>query len=237
MSKNKQKAPLSKKIVTYSIAASGALAIGAQVDAAPQYSGAINETVSDDSFIIDIDGVTPAEFEFINFQNFNSGNYLYFNPTINLMIHGEIETFNSQDIPLASRFTTSQQIGPGSNWGKYFVLGEKINEDSFEAGNFLGKTGFIGVQFQKGNNTHYGWIHFEGPNTPTYGKIIDWGYESEPDTPILAGAPKYTQPTKTHTIPTLNEWGMLILMALILEEGLRRMRREKDTLVQLVEIS
>ena len=127
-------------------------------------------------------------------------------------------------------------IGTDNQFGKYVFLG--VGEGiAVPPGNFLGKTGFIGVQFKKGNDTHYGWIHFEGPNPPTYGKIIDWGYESEPDTPILAGAPKYTQPTKTQTIPTLNEWGMLILMALILEEGLRRMRREKDTLAQSVEIS
>jgi len=228
MSKDKQNAPLSKKIVTYSIAASGALAIGAQVDAAPQYSGAINETVSAGRFAIDIDADMSVEYTFIN--------YAQSNYNVNGLEMNENAKIQGQAQPFASCLTTSQQIGPGNQFGKYYyLLGIRDSSDAY--GNFLGKTGFIGVQFKKGNDTHYGWIHFEGPNPPTYGKIIDWGYESEPDTPILAGAPKYTQPTKTHTIPTLNEWGMLILMALILEEGLRRMRREKDTLAQSVEIS
>jgi hypothetical protein len=231
MSKNKQNVPLSKMIVTYSIAASGALAIGAQVDAAPQYSGLIDVNVNNDTYPIDIDAVMPAEYTFINSYSSNySSNGLFLNDNDNAKIQGQTSM-------AASYLTTSQQIGPDNNFGKYVILGQVGLPSQFPPGNFLGKTGFIGVQFKKGNDTHYGWIHFEGPNPPTYGKIIDWGYESEPNTPILAGAPKYTQPTKTHTIPTLNEWGMLILMALILEEGLRRMRREKDTLVQSVEIS
>ncbi|ETR65781.1 MAG: hypothetical protein OMM_13722 [Candidatus Magnetoglobus multicellularis str. Araruama] len=157
-----------------------------------------------------------VEYSLVNLINSNMRGNAIFGMNENAKIQGQTQ-------PFASCLTTSQQIGTGNQFGKYYYwLGF-----SNVYGNFLGKTGFIGVQFQQGNDTHYGWIHFEGPNPPTYGKIIDWGYESEPDTPILAGAPKYTQPTKTHTIPTLNEWGMLILMALILEEGLRRMRREK----------
>jgi hypothetical protein len=233
MSKNKQNVPLSKKIVTYSIAASGALAIGAQVDAAPQYSGVINKTISwtlgaPDTFAIDIDDDMSVEYSLVNDIN----GFVNMNQIIPISSNAKMQG----QLSCASYLTTSDQIGTDNQFGKYVFLG--VGEGiAVPPGNFLGKTGFIGVQFKKGNDTHYGWIHFEGPNPPTYGKIIDWGYESEPDTPILAGAPKYTQPTKTHTIPTLNEWGMLILMALILEEGLRRMRREKDTLVQLVEIS
>ena len=66
---------------------------------------------------------------------------------------------------------------------------------------------FIGVEFQRNGNTHYGWIQYEGfgiaefellggpdgPITfigiPTLGGFIDsWAYETEPNTAIIAGA-------------------------------------------------
>ncbi|MBA3483682.1 MAG: PEP-CTERM sorting domain-containing protein [Pirellulales bacterium] len=53
--------------------------------------------------------------------------------------------------------------------------------------------GYIGVQFPIGGATHYGYVGFEGvendENEPgPEGRVLGFGYESTPDTPIAAGA-------------------------------------------------
>ncbi len=56
--------------------------------------------------------------------------------------------------------------------------------------------------------------------------IIDWAYEDTPDTPILAGATGVVpQP-----IPTLNEWGMIVLMTLL--AGAAAWKMNKPELLQ-----
>lgn len=54
-------------------------------------------------------------------------------------------------------------------------------------------TGFAGIQFQIGANTHYGWIRLKwtdsadagpDPNTVT---VMDWAYNNTPNASILAG--------------------------------------------------
>ncbi|MCL4790016.1 MAG: hypothetical protein KJ070_25080 [Verrucomicrobia bacterium] len=45
--------------------------------------------------------------------------------------------------------------------------------------------GFVGVRFYAADGAHYGWIRV-GLGFPTL--VLDWAYESEPDTPIIAGA-------------------------------------------------
>ena len=45
--------------------------------------------------------------------------------------------------------------------------------------------GYLGARFQAEDGWHYGWIHVALENAPT---IVDWAYESQPDTTIAAGA-------------------------------------------------
>jgi hypothetical protein len=58
----------------------------------------------------------------------------------------------------------------------------------------LGETGeaYLGIAFDVGESTHYGWIHVTlGEVNPDYGFrdpiTASWAYESTPDTPIVAG--------------------------------------------------
>jgi hypothetical protein len=53
--------------------------------------------------------------------------------------------------------------------------------------------GFIGVEFTIDTATHYGYVGFQGVETDDLnagpeGRIFGFGYESEPNTPIAAGA-------------------------------------------------
>jgi len=87
-------------LLTYSIAASGALAIGAQVDAATQYSGAINETVSGtlgapDTFAIDIDADMSVEYSLVNLINANMCGNAIVVMNENAKIQGQTQSFAS----------------------------------------------------------------------------------------------------------------------------------------------
>ena len=116
---------------------------------------------------------------------------------------------------------------PPDNGGKVepVVLGSLLGPDSSEfSGDWYNHTdnngssgfglftlqfqdAFIGVEFQRNGNTHYGWIQYEGfgvaefqllggPDGPItfigfdeLGGFIDsWAYETEPNTAIIAGA-------------------------------------------------
>ena len=53
-----------------------------------------------------------------------------------------------------------------------------------------GTTAFMGIQFQIGEAWHYGWMRLHGTEWLSFGgtTILDWAYETRPDTPIFAGA-------------------------------------------------
>ncbi|MEO5360494.1 MAG: IPTL-CTERM sorting domain-containing protein [Nitrospirota bacterium] len=80
------------------------------------------------------------------------------------------------------------------------------------AGPFTGATAYIGVRFKSSSCSapyyHYGWIKYTGNGAkPETGTITGWAYESSCNQPIRAGQ------TATDT-PTLNEWGMMLLVLL-----------------------
>jgi len=122
--------------------------------------------------------------------------------------------------------TGSQTAGPAGNWLSFYpyyyfpgILG--LNYYSQQIGKFNGQEGYIGVRFLIGPNTHYGWIRFRGAADNSSGTIIDWAYED------VAGAPIHLQAPPA-PVPTLNEWGVIILMGLILMEGTRRLKRKME---------
>ncbi len=90
-----------------------------------------------------------------------------------------------------------------NSYGSATVLGSYFPEDIpgslVPVGSFYGTMAFVGVHFQVGSAWHYGWVRIRGGvagpsedgqlfylNPP--GWILDWAYETRPDTPILAGA-------------------------------------------------
>ena len=45
---------------------------------------------------------------------------------------------------------------------------------------------YFGICFDIAGNTHYGWVHLVNTFGVT-GEVIEWGYEADPDTGLLAG--------------------------------------------------
>jgi hypothetical protein len=70
-----------------------------------------------------------------------------------------------------------------SYYGTFFVFGPFANV----------KQRYLGVRFLINGNVHYGWIGFRSITDNFMGGVsatlLGWAYETEPDTPILAGMP------------------------------------------------
>lgn len=97
-------------------------------------------------------------------------------------------------------------------------------------GNFYaqGTQGYIGVRFYDAVCDHFGWIQFRhdtGVPPLTQGTIIDWAYEDTCNAPILAGD---TVGAPAVSVPTLNQWGTLILIALLAGAGTLMLKKQEQ---------
>ncbi len=81
-------------------------------------------------------------------------------------------------------------IGPDSAWGDRSTFSMYRSQCCYSNDwGPLGTIAYAGVQFKIGGQVHYGYIHAEmtDPRAAQL-KALAWGYESEPNTPIAAGA-------------------------------------------------
>ena len=98
------------------------------------------------------------------------------------------ETIGSSLAPIYQWSTGSTTVGY-----LVFLLG---NSGVTENGNFVGKTsGYIGFNLANNGNNYYGWMYISSPSgggldgdAGTYGEVVNWAYQSSPNTAILAGA-------------------------------------------------
>jgi hypothetical protein len=65
---------------------------------------------------------------------------------------------------------------------------------------FRGGTNYIGVNLQLTDGSHYGWLRIVSDSGDAGGIILDWAHETQPNTPILAGA-----------VPEPSTWTLLAL--------------------------
>ena len=108
---------------------------------------------------------------------------------------------------LSANYSITANIsGPNYGWtDSYRYLGYTSN------GSFQGQGNkYIGVRFTNGSGEHFGWIQVNVATDTASVTIVDWAYEEDADTSILAGAGAVTQ-----VVPTLNEWGIIVLMTLL----------------------
>lgn len=60
--------------------------------------------------------------------------------------------------------------------------------DTGRVGEFWGLRAYIGIEFQIGEDMHYGWIDVEGHASLPHLTVYGWAYDSSPGVGILAGA-------------------------------------------------
>jgi hypothetical protein len=103
------------------------------------------------------------------------------------------------NLALGAQIGPSAQFGRPASYGLLFTYG-KGNFSVRGSGTKLQHRGnvnltqenYLGFQFSQSGNVHYGWIRIsvgfhKGAATQTILNLIDYGYESTPDTAIAAG--------------------------------------------------
>jgi MYXO-CTERM domain-containing protein len=135
-----------------------------------------------DQYTVPISGFTVW-----NYSNSGSGNFVQLlgdtpNPTV-----GPAVGYDA-----ISNLALSTPIGMGSTFGDYYSDGFVF----FDYKNFVGypwntganTTGYVGLQFKNGANTHYGWARFTYDDLNTgFITIHEFAYENQPGQSILAG--------------------------------------------------
>jgi len=80
-------------------------------------------------------------------------------------------------------------------------------------GNFAGlSSAYIGFDLVDNGNNYYGWIQVSNPLNDVYGDIVDWAYQSSPNTFITAGV-----------VPEPSIFALLTLSGIVV--GLLRQKR------------
>jgi hypothetical protein len=103
-----------------------------------------------------------------------------------------------ESIGQTGNYKTPEDLGTPFTAGTFFLHSFDITNDDIEddpqdffADWQLGSTGFVGFSSDPtSDESIYGWIRFSMPSNLVAGApltLIDWAYESEPNTPILAG--------------------------------------------------
>jgi len=222
-----------KRLAAYAAAAAGVMALAPAADAAIQYSGQQNLTVNSSTTPVSVDINNDGQADFV-FTYTTSGalGWLGMHVTSSGGIGGDDvmgeDNYHTDFAKLPSGYTISAAGGGFAWWG---YASEPLAGNYSTAGmfNYDGAQGYLGVRFTSATcNTgsyHYGWIQWRTDTRATQGTVIDWAYEDQCDTAILAGAGAQQQQV---SVPTLNEWGMLALISLLAGGGMLAMRRRQE---------
>ena len=208
-----------------SAAAGGAaLAVTPAAEAVLQYSGPQNILVTNKNLFVDVDGDGVNNF-IINHAYTTSTYYgsTYFFTSAKIFPRYGASIIASGGIAraLSANYNIANTLTGNGTWNsRYPLLGYRTFGDFPGAGNK-----YIGVQFTNAgtNQRHFGWIQVNLAAGSTSITIVDWAWEDTPDTPIPAGS-------FTAVIPTLNEWGIIVLMTLL--AGAAAWKMNKPELLQ-----
>ena len=218
-------ASLKRRLLTYSAAAGAVLTMANPASAAIQYSGPkdISVNKSTPHQFIDLNGDGITDFDFPVFSVYLPPSIINRGVAVAGYATGNDALVSAGSQPYRLGFGEMISSGAQGGWLYGWLNGQFTSNGtvSYELGNFLNHSGYMGVRFGINGNTHYGWIAYEGTGYAE-GKISGWAYEDVADTAIAAGD------TGTTPIPTLNQWGIIFLMGLILMEGARRIKRTRD---------
>jgi hypothetical protein len=130
--------------------------------------------------------------------------------------------FNASQDSLGYRFESDWARGSNTNDRGNFFAGGAAPSDV---------TGYLGVRFDIGGNTHYGWVRIRvemdaypangvGTSVGSYSKltILDYAYQSKPNTPLRVGD---KEGLEVLTIPTMGQWGLIVLNLLLVIFGVQ----------------
>lgn len=135
----------------------------------------------------DIDGNGVSDFTiFVSAQDSCSSGtagYAYLSSN-----YGGLLASTDEDQYYAAMITPGQRIDDSLNFVNNFayLLGCS-SSDAANAQFADGEQGFVGLQFQRGGNTHFGYVEVEAVAGSLTVNILSACFESEPGTPVSAG--------------------------------------------------
>jgi hypothetical protein len=158
-----------------------------------------------DTYSLDLNGDNMSDFVFTTLLDSLSGSTtMYGVPiTYNVVYAGALiypVTGNSWAATSSSSYLFNvpqgSSIGSANSWSSSDgavglmaeitvpALGYSV---TYPVGPFLGTTGFIGLKFNAGGNTHYGWVRVEVGANGEFLSIKDYAFDATPNTAIVAG--------------------------------------------------
>lgn len=202
---------LERRIYPYVLAAGASLLAAAKpADAGVIYVNPIDQTYTNTGFSLDLNNDGAPDVTFQNPAYGSWGRALWAGA------HGVVVNAAGK----ASALGAGQWIGPGANFGAPAAKMVYLSSYFGAVGPWANVTDrFLGLRFQIGSNTHYGWVRMDVGATTNplaiWATVKDWAYEDRPGTGLQAG--------ETAVIP---EPGTLSLLALG-AAGLALWRRRK----------
>lgn len=180
-----------KRLVLYGVAAGAALAAGVS----PAEAGLITldltgllsptrTTPVSGSLFFDVNAASAAAavgfapFAGADFEVYNTQSKLKAGAFINGVLPNNSIAVGGSESNKAARLTGSNSVGSANNFSPNAKIGEDFIPAPFPFGNFgPGDTGYLGLRFDIGGNTHYGWanITLNGNYTVALNTL---GYES-----------------------------------------------------------
>ena len=196
---------IESKIKRYSALAGGLTAIAGVANAQIVYTD-INPdqlvTGNGDMYSLDVDNDGTVDFSLSTLVV--STSYTY-GPTVNVNLaynagviapaagNSMMTTYSSgiANVPVGSAIGSSGSFSTSSGFlgysVTYSITGGISQTGSFNGGNFINGEGFVGLKFQSGGNTHYGWARVEMVDSASVLSVKDYAFESTPNTAINAG--------------------------------------------------
>ncbi len=231
----KKKGKFEKKLKAYSAVAASTLLLAPSANAAIQYSGLQNLTVSPgNDVMVDMDGDTNTDVRFwVNTSYYPTYNNVWIDLDIGYSATSFIaeSALHSDPANLPSNYLIQSTLSAPNYWtnttNPFSTLAGTCTTycrsyGSSTWGNFNPAIGYIGVRFPAACGSALGWIRFQGIS-PTQGTVIDWAYE-DTCAPILAG----DRGAPLIPVPTLNQWGLFALVALLAGAGVIGLRKQEE---------
>ena len=228
MAGKKKTAGFERRLRAYSAAAAGLLVLAPAADAAIRYSGPQSITVDSGNPLVslDIDNDGTNDFAMKYFMSSTTDStrkghmIMGYTESNQAILTGSYPLVDN----LPSQYLIKSSLSSPRTW-KYAGLMDLVystETSKIEYGNFLGTQGCIGVRFQTSGGTRYGWIGYGATADAGQGTITGWAYED-------TGAPIRACDTGmvTTTVPTLNQWGMMALIALLAGGAVTTLRRRE----------
>jgi len=149
-----------------------------------------NGTTTTGYHSLDVDGDGTTDFTFVYSFSFlgihsEGSNRILIRPDPPPNVGGSISP-----LPTGFLIGTNSSLDPLSWWagieGVFDPLGIYFNTGT--SGDFVGQQAYMGIEFHRGANTHYGWALLRVAAEAPIADIVSWAWETRAGVPIQAGA-------------------------------------------------